>query len=177
MKNFKKDRGFSLIELLIVVVVIGIVAAIAVPNLMSARRAANEGSTVGALRTIHSAEAMYYATKGNYNYGTAAQLYNAHMIDQTVAAAHNVNVGGNPATNTAKAGYRFRIQVTSNDPTTGSQSTFVVSGRPATTAGVTQTGVKRYCMTDVGVIKSDTASLGTHFNYNRCNQASAFENL
>ena len=111
------------------------------------------------MRTVGSAEAMYHATAGNNNFGTAAQLYNAHFIDSTVAAAHNVNVGGDPATNTPKAGFRFRIQRTLIDPTSGVPSTYVISGRPATTAGATQSGVRRYCMTETGVIKSNAAGL------------------
>lgn len=59
------QKGFSLVELLVVVIIIAIVAAIAIPNLLASRRAANEASAISTLRTIHSAEAVYQATTGN----------------------------------------------------------------------------------------------------------------
>src|SRR5258708_37560781 len=71
----KNEKGFSLVELLVVVIIIAIVAAIAIPNLLASRRAANEASAISSLRTIHSAEATYQATiGGNVNYGDAVAL-------------------------------------------------------------------------------------------------------
>jgi prepilin-type N-terminal cleavage/methylation domain-containing protein len=76
-----KEQGFSLIELLIVIVIIGVLAAIAVPNYIQARQSGNQASAIASLRVIHSAESAYLAAHGRY--GTMAELSSYRYLEDS----------------------------------------------------------------------------------------------
>jgi type IV pilus assembly protein PilA len=132
----KSQKGFSLVELLVVVIIIAIIAAIAIPNLLASRRAANEASAISSLRTIHSAEATYQATLGqNTNYGELTDLAAANLIDSVLG-------GANPST---KSGYQFTSTATTSQ-------VYCAVAHP-TTPGTT--GVRSFAVSQPGVIYAD----------------------
>jgi prepilin-type N-terminal cleavage/methylation domain-containing protein len=137
------EKGFSLVELLVVVIIIAIVAAIAIPNLLASRRAANEASAISSLRTIHSAQVTYFATTGaNSNYGTLAQLGTADLIDSALAAAGT------------KSGYTFALTL----PGAAPFSVYCATAAPQTAGS---TGDRYFGVGAEGVIyQSLTGAIG-----------------
>ncbi len=127
--------GFSLIELLIVVAIIGIIAAIAIPNLLASRRAANEAAAVSMVRTLTSAEEAYRATYGSGTRFTNLDgLVAVKLVDTTVGAATVVAK--------ARSGFIYSVVTSAAD------TDFCVGAAPATV----NTGSRNFSSDTPGLI-------------------------
>jgi prepilin-type N-terminal cleavage/methylation domain-containing protein len=148
----KKQKGFSLIELLIVVAIILIIAAIAIPNLMRARMSANEASAVGSVRTINTSEVQYNST---YGVGFASTLTALGGSASTCAGATGATSAGaclidDVLAAGSKSGYNFAVA--------GGGATYTVNADPITPG---QSGQRHFFSDQSGVIRQDPAAAAT----------------
>jgi type IV pilus assembly protein PilA len=146
----KKQKGFSLIELLIVVAIILIIAAIAIPNLIKSKMAANEASAVGSTRTINTGEVNYAASCPATGYSVslaelssgAACAGGKGIIDPVLAAG-------------SKSGYTFTYAATLGAD--GLNDTYTIASTPST---VGTTGQRQFCSDQTGVIRYSLTGAG-----------------
>ncbi|MGE3163755.1 MAG: type IV pilin protein [Planctomycetota bacterium] len=83
----RRSEGFSLVELMVVILIMGILAALMLPTMLNARKGGNEASAISALRTINSAQEMYHARVGRF--GTVSDLTASGYLDTTFDAARS----------------------------------------------------------------------------------------
>jgi prepilin-type N-terminal cleavage/methylation domain-containing protein len=151
----RKQKGFSLIELLIVVAIILIIAAIAIPNLLRARIAANESSAVASVRTLNTAQISYNSAYPTVGYSstlgalagatcTPPDSTSACLIDQQLATG-------------TKSGYNFTMTVSGAAPI----SAYDVEAAPTVP---NQTGVRYFCSYADGVVRYAAAAPGSCTN-------------
>jgi type IV pilus assembly protein PilA len=139
----KRQKGFSLIELLIVVAIILIIAAIAIPNLMGARMSANEAAAVGATRSLHTACATY-----SYTYGTGYPVALGNLGPAPVASAAAADLIDGALVTGTRNGYLFTYTPAGPDAA-GLIDTYTINADP-TAPG--QSGVRYFFEDPTGVI-------------------------
>ena len=138
MTTQQRQLGFSLVELLIVVGIIGVVSAIAVPNLISSKRSANEASAISTMRLLFSAQSTYRAPAGAGSFGDFTTLETAGLIDSVVAASDT----------TAKSGYFF----TNAQVSSVAFPAFDATAEPAVYSGPLSTGQRSFFVNEAGVL-------------------------
>ena len=138
-------KGFSLIELLIVVAIILIIAAIAIPNLLRARMAANESSAVASVRTINTASITYNSTYPTIGFATA--LTNLGGVAPCTPASATACLIDSVLAGGTKSGYTFTEASVAGGPPTVS---YLAAAVPVT---VNQTGIRSFCSFEDAVVR------------------------
>ena len=137
MNNPKRfsDQGFSLVELLIVLLIIGIIAQMAIPHLMRSKLVANEAPAITTVRSVLNAETLYVTTVGSGRYATMGGLVSGMLVDSVVGSS-------------TKDGYVFSISLSAAD------TSFVIDARPT---GYSNTGIRSFFADETAVIRYTTA--------------------
>jgi len=146
------QAGFTLLELMIVIAVILIIAAIAIPSMREAQMHANEVSAVASIRTISTAELTYQAAYGGY----ANSLANLGGAEPCTKSAETACLLDQSLAGGSKSGYRF--VAAGGNPSDGANTSYFIAAAPEV---FDRTGKRLFCSTDKNVIRADLNGTGS----------------
>jgi len=149
----RKQKGFSLIELLIVVAIILIIAAIAIPNLLRARIAANESSAVASIRTLNTAQISYNSAYPTAGFAAGLSNLSGSCTGATLPTSTAACLIDSQLATGTKSGYNF-VVTASGTPA----SSYVAYGNPLTQ---NTTGVRSFCSVADAVVRYTTSTMST----------------
>lgn len=141
-------QGFAIAGIvtscLSMVATVGVIFAIAIPNLLASRKAANEGAAISSLRALNAAEATYQSTTGEGSYGTMDELYRASLVEPALASG-------------TKSGYRFVVRTAPH--AAGNPASFEIVATPVERGGASATGTRSFFVDESGVIRVNKSGL------------------
>jgi prepilin-type N-terminal cleavage/methylation domain-containing protein len=146
-----RQRGFTLVELLVVLAIIVTLSSIAVPHLLAGRRAAHEASAVQSVRVLSEASHTYHSSRGSLP-SSLSDLSGVGMIDPVLA-------GGE------KDSYVFTLE-------RQSPTSYVISARPS--GAQIWSGARRFAVIEDGRLRADTNNLGSPFTHDEAAAAAAY---
>lgn len=149
----RNQPGFTLLELMIVVALIVIIAAITIPSITDAKIHTNEAAAVAAIRAISVAEVGYQSAYGGY----ADSLANLGGADPCTRSRETACLLDESVTGGLKSGYRFAVA--GGNPSGGVNTSYVVGAAPEV---YDRTGRRLFCSTDKNVIRVDLNSVGSN---------------
>jgi len=148
----KHQRGFTLIEMLVVVAIILIIAAVTIPSMTGAKVHADEASAVASIRAINQAEVSYMATYGGY----AESLANLGGAEPCTRSATTSCILDQSLVGGEKSGYHFAA--VGSNPSDGMSQSYFVGAAPVV---FDRTGKRLFCSSDKGVIRADLNTTGS----------------
>jgi type IV pilus assembly protein PilA len=150
----RKQKGFSLIELLIVVAIILIIAAIAIPNLLRARISANESSAVASIRTLNTAQVSYNSSYPTVGFASSLAYLTVDGANCSPPDSDGACLIDTQLASGSKSGYSFSLAASGSNPA-GSYAAWANPIAP------NQTGVRSFCSVADAVVRYSTIALTT----------------